>query len=134
MPVTDPIADMLTRIRNAIQAGHPRVEIPASKLKIAIAEVLAEEGFIKSFQVRDRTGRTGSDIDVELLYNEAGTSVVSGLKRVSRPGLRVYVQKREIPRPYGGLGVAILTTPRGVMTGARARRENVGGEVLCFVW
>ncbi len=134
MPVTDPIADMLTRIRNAIQAGHPRVEIPASKLKIAIAEVLAEEGFIKSFQVRDRTGRAGSDIDVELLYNEEGTPVVSGLKRVSRPGLRVYVQKREIPRPYGGLGVAILTTPRGVMTGARARRENVGGEVLCFVW
>ena len=134
MPVTDPIADMLTRIRNAIQAGHPRVEIPASKLKVAIAEVLADEGFIKSFQVRDRNGRAGADIDVELLYNEAGTSVVSGLKRVSRPGLRVYVQKREIPRPYGGLGVAILTTPRGVMTGARARRENVGGEVLCFVW
>ncbi len=134
MPVTDPIADMLTRIRNAIQAGHPRVEIPASKLKIAIAEVLTEEGFIKSFQVRDRSGRAGADIDLELLYSEEGTSVVSGLKRVSRPGLRVYVQKREIPRPYGGLGVAILTTPRGVMTGARARRENVGGEVLCFVW
>lgn len=134
MPVTDPIADMLTRIRNAIQAGHPRVTIPASRLKISIADVLAEEGFIKSFEVRDRSGRAGRELDLELLYNEAGRSVVSGLKRVSRPGLRVYVQQREIPRPYGGLGVAILTTPRGVMTGQRARRENVGGEVLCFVW
>ena len=134
MPVTDPIADMLTRIRNAIQAGHPRVDVPASRLKVAIADVLAEEGFIKSYQLRDRSGRAGSDIDLELLYNEEGRSVVSGLKRVSRPGLRVYVQKREIPRPYGGLGVAILTTPRGVMTGQRARRENVGGEVLCFIW
>ena len=134
MPVTDPVADMLTRIRNAIHAGHPRVEIPASNMKISIANVLAEEGFIRSYQVRDRAGRAGRDIDVELLYDEEGASVVTGLKRVSRPGLRVYVQKREIPRPYGGLGVAILTTPRGVMTGAQARRENVGGEVLCFVW
>ncbi len=134
MPVTDPVADMLTRIRNAIHAGHPRVEIPASKMKISIASVLEEEGFIRSYEVRERVGRAGRDLDLELLYDEEGSSVVSGLKRVSRPGLRVYVQKREIPRPYGGLGVAILTTPRGVMTGAKARRENVGGEVLCFVW
>lgn len=134
MAVTDPIADMLTRIRNAIQAGHPRVRIPHSKLKASIAGVLEEEGYIKSFEVRDRVGRAGADIEVELLYAADGRSMLSGLKRVSRPGLRVYVQQREIPRPYGGLGMAILTTPRGVMTGQRARRENVGGEVLCFVW
>ena len=134
MAVTDPIADMLTRIRNAIQAGHPRVSIPYSKLKASIAGVLEQEGYIKTFEVRDRVGRAGSDIDVELLYADDGRCMLSGLKRVSRPGLRVYVQQREIPRPYGGLGVAILTTPRGVMTGQQARRENVGGEVLCFVW
>ena len=134
MPVTDPIADMLTRIRNAIHAGHPRVSIPSSRIKVAIAEVLAEEGFIKQFEVRDRTGTAGRDLNIELLYRDDGASVLSGLKRVSRPGLRVYVQRREIPRPYGGLGVAILTTPRGVMTGHRARSENLGGEVLCFVW
>lgn len=134
MPVTDPIADMLTRIRNAIHAGHPRVAIPSSRLKISIAQVLADEGFIKQFEVRGRSGSVGSDLHVELLYRDDGSAVLSGLKRVSRPGLRVYVQRREIPRPFGGLGVAILTTPRGVMTGARARQENVGGEVLCFVW
>ncbi len=134
MPVTDPIADMLTRIRNAVQAGHPRVSIPSSRLKVSIAQVLADEGFIKEYAVQDRSGVAGRDLQLELLYREDGSSVLSGLKRVSRPGLRVYVQRREIPRPYGGLGVAILTTPRGVMTGHRARRENLGGEVLCFVW
>ena len=134
MPVTDPIADMLTRIRNAIHAGHPRVSIPSSRLKVSIAQVLAEEGFIKEFDVHERVGLTGRDLHVELLYRDDGTSVLSGLKRVSRPGLRVYVQQREIPRPYGGLGVAILTTPRGVMTGSRARQQNLGGEVLCFIW
>jgi len=134
MPVTDPIADMLTRIRNAVQAGHPRVSIPSSRLKESIAQVLADEGFIKEYAVQDRSGAAGRDLQLELLYREDGSSVLSGLKRVSRPGLRVYVQRREIPRPYGGLGVAILTTPRGVMTGHRARRENLGGEVLCFVW
>lgn len=134
MPVTDPIADMLTRIRNAIHAGHPRVSIPSSRLKVSIAQVLAEEGFIKEFDVRQRVGLTGRDLHVELLYRDDGTSVLSGLKRVSRPGLRVYVQQREIPRPYGGLGVAVLTTPRGVMTGSRARQQNLGGEVLCFIW
>lgn len=134
MPVTDPIADMLTRIRNAIRAGHSRVSIPSSRLKVAIAQVLADEGYIKEFEVRDRVGAAGADLHLELLYHEDGSSVLSGLKRVSRPGLRVYVQRREIPRPYGGLGVAILTTPRGVMTGHRARSENLGGEVLCFVW
>ena len=108
MPVTDPVADMLTRIRNAIHAGHPRVEIPASNMKISIANVLAEEGFIRSYQVRERAGRAGRDLDVELLYDEEGTSVVTGLKRVSRPGLRVYVRVGRLPVPVpAGVNVTI---------------------------
>ena len=134
MPVTDPIADMLARIRNAVTARHARVRVPASKLKVAIADVLSEEGFIESYQTRDSTRGPQPEIDIELLYKEGGDSVLAGLQRVSRPGLRVYVQRREIPRVYGGLGVAIMSTPRGVMTGRDARRQNVGGEVLCYVW
>ncbi|MCY3919544.1 MAG: 30S ribosomal protein S8 [Chloroflexota bacterium] len=134
MPVTDPIADMLARIRNAVTARHARVRVPASKMKLAIAEVLAEEGFIKSYETRDSARGPQPEIDIELLYKEGGDSVLAGLQRVSRPGLRVYVQRREIPRVYGGLGVAIMSTPRGVMTGRDARRQNVGGEVLCYVW
>ena len=103
-------------------------------MKVAIADVLAEEGFIKSYQTRDSTRGPQPEIDIELLYKEGGDSVLAGLQRVSRPGLRVYVQRREIPRVYGGLGVAIMSTPRGVMTGRDARRQNVGGEVLCYVW
>ncbi len=134
MPVTDPIADMLARIRNAVTARHARVRVPASKMKLAIAEVLAEEGFIKGYETRDSARGPQPEIDIELLYKEGGDSVLAGLQRVSRPGLRVYVQRREIPRVYGGLGVAIMSTPRGVMTGRDARRQNVGGEVLCYVW
>ena len=134
MPVTDPIADMLTRIRNAVAAGHQRVRLPASKTKTAIAEVLAEEGFIKAFTLHERVGGPQRELELELVYRDDGTAVLSGLQRVSRPGLRVYVQRREIPRVYGGLGVAILSTPRGVMTGATARRNNVGGELLCYAW
>ncbi len=134
MPVTDPIADMLTRIRNAVAARHERVRIPASKMKVALADVLAGEGFIKSYRVSTETTDPKREIDIELLYRDDGDSVLTGLQRVSRPGLRVYVQKREIPRVYGGLGVAILSTPRGIMTGHAARSENVGGEVLCYVW
>ena len=134
MPVTDPVADMLTRIRNAVTARHARVRVPASKMKVAIADVLADEGFIKSYATRDDVRGPQPEIDIELLYKEGGDSVLSGLQRVSRPGLRVYVQRREIPRVYGGLGVAIMSTPRGVMTGRDARRQNVGGEVLCYVW
>ncbi len=134
MPVTDPIADMLTRIRNAVAARHQRVGVPASKLKLAIAEVLAMEGFIKSYELHESPSGPQREIDIELLYRDDGGAVLSGIQRVSRPGLRVYVQRREIPRVYGGLGVAIISTPRGVMTGHRARRENVGGEVLCYVW
>ena len=134
MPVTDPIADMLTRIRNGVAARHERVRLPSSKLKVAIADVLAEEGFIKSFQVQDGNVVPQRELDIELLYRNDGVNVLTGLKRVSRPGLRVYVQRREIPRVFGGLGVAIMSTPRGVMTGHQARKENVGGEVLCYVW
>lgn len=134
MPVTDPIADMLTRIRNAVAARHPRVRMPASKIKIAIAAVLTDEGFVKDYELHESATGPQREIDIELQYREDGGSVLAGIRRVSRPGLRVYVQQREIPRVYGGLGVAILSTPRGVMTGHRARSENVGGEVLCYVW
>ena len=134
MPVTDPVADMLTRIRNAIAAGHQQVRLPSSKLKVSIASVLADEGFIKEFDVEEHAGTPRRDLNLELLYHQDGSPALSGLQRISRPGLRVYVQRREIPRVYGGLGVAILTTPKGVMTGTDARRQNLGGEVLCYVW
>jgi len=134
MSVSDPIADMLTRIRNATAAGHARVRMPASKMKVAVAGVLAEEGFIRSFDVHQRATGPQRELDIELIYRDDGSAILSGIKRVSRPGLRVYVQRREIPRVYGGLGVAILSTPRGVMTGQTARRENVGGEILCYAW
>ena len=130
--VTDPIADMLTRIRNALVAGHEAVQVPASKMKIAMAKVLKKEGFIKDFEVvRDGVKRT---IRIDLAYTGKKEPTISGLRRVSKPGLRVYVQKREIPRVYGGLGIAILSTPQGVMTGQEAWRRQVGGEVLCYVW
>jgi small subunit ribosomal protein S8 len=130
--VTDPIADLLTRIRNALVAGHESVQVPASKMKIAIVRVLRKEGFIKDFEVvRDGVRRT---IRIDLAYSGRKEPTISGLRRVSKPGLRVYVQKREIPRVYGGLGIAILTTPQGIMTGQEAWRRQVGGEVLCYVW
>jgi len=130
--MTDPIADLLTRIRNALVAGHESVQAPASKTKIAIARVLRKEGFIKNFEVvRDGVKRT---IRIDLAYSGRKEPTISGLRRVSKPGLRVYVQKREIPRVYSGLGIAILTTPQGVMTGQEAWRRQVGGEVLCYVW
>jgi small subunit ribosomal protein S8 len=130
--MTDPIADLLTRIRNALVAGHESVQAPASKTKIAIARVLRKEGFIRDFEVvRDGVKRT---IRIDLAYSGRKEPTISGLRRVSKPGLRVYVQKREIPRVYSGLGIAILTTPQGVMTGQEAWRRQVGGEVLCYVW
>ena len=130
--MTDPIADMLTRIRNAVVAGHEVVQIPASKMKIAIANVLKKEGFIRDFEVVPEGVKRS--IRVDLAYSQKKEPIVSGLRRVSKPGLRVYVQKREIPRVYGGLGIAILSTSRGVMTDREARKQNVGGEVLCEVW
>ncbi|MEX0783325.1 MAG: 30S ribosomal protein S8 [Dehalococcoidia bacterium] len=134
MNVSDPIADMLTRIRNAASARHDAVNIPASKMKVAIAEVLKQEGYIKSFSVATEEGKTQPTLKVELSYGGRKQPILSGLKRVSKPGLRVYVQQREIPRVYGGLGVAILSTPKGIMTGREARRQEVGGELLCYVW
>ena len=134
MNVSDPIADMLTRIRNATSARHDSVIIPASKIKVAIAKVLKEEGFIKDFAVVAEEGRPQPNLKVELSYGGRRQPVLNGLQRVSKPGLRVYVQRREIPRVYGGLGIAIISTPRGVMSGQEARRHEVGGEVLCYVW
>ncbi|HXH22706.1 MAG TPA: 30S ribosomal protein S8 [Dehalococcoidia bacterium] len=132
MSVSDPIADMLTRIRNGVHAKHDAVVMPSSKLKVAIAKVLRDEGFVKDFEVEQENGRPM--LRVYLSYTGRKDPVLTGIKRVSKPGLRVYVQKREIPRVFGGLGVAILSTPEGVMTGQAARQRNVGGEILCYVW
>ncbi|HEY33475.1 MAG TPA: 30S ribosomal protein S8 [Dehalococcoidia bacterium] len=132
MTVTDPIADMLTRVRNAVMVRHDSVLIPSSKMKLAIASILKDEGFISDYEVvRDKTQRV---IKVHLKYRDRNEPVISGLERVSKPGLRVYVQKKEIPRVYGGLGIAILSTPEGVMTGQQAWRRGVGGELLCYIW
>ena len=133
MPMTDPIADMLTRIRNAQHARHNKTIVPRSKLKIAIAKILKEEGFIEGY-VEDATGPQGT-IKVFLRYDHTGNGgIIRGLTRVSKPGRRVYVGKDDIPRVRNGLGVAILTTPRGLLTDAQARQAGVGGEVLCHVW
>jgi small subunit ribosomal protein S8 len=134
MSLSDPIADMLTRIRNASSARHDAVLMPASKIKVAIATVLKEEGFIKDYSVATEEGRPQPNLKVELSYGGRRQPVLNGLQRVSKPGLRVYVQRREIPRVYGGLGMAILSTPKGVMSGQEARRNEVGGEVICYVW
>jgi small subunit ribosomal protein S8 len=129
--VTDPIADMLTRIRNGIQARHPRVDMPASKLRTEVARILKEEGYISNFKVTEE----GKEkvLKVFLRYGSDGASAISVIERVSKPGRRVYVASDEIPRVLGGLGVNILTTPRGVMTGKSARKAHVGGELLCNV-
>jgi len=133
MSVSDPIADMLTRIRNGVAARHDSVRIPASKMKVSIARVLKDEGFIKDYSVQD-DGKPQPDLKVDLGYSTTRQPVLNGLQRVSKPGLRVYVQRREIPRVYGGLGIAIISTPKGVMTGQEARRQEVGGELLCYIW
>ena len=132
MTVTDPIADMLTRVRNALAARHDMVRIPSSKMKVALAEVLKSEGFIADFQVLRR--RPQPTLIVRLAYGENKEPRINGLKRISKPGLRIYVGKGEIPRVYGGVGVAVLSTPKGIMTGQEARRNEVGGEMLCHVW
>jgi small subunit ribosomal protein S8 len=132
MIVTDPIADMLTRIRNALMVRHDSVLVPASKIKLAIARILKEEGFITDYEVvRGKPHRT---IKIQLKYLDDNKPAISGLKRVSKPGLRVYVEKKEIPRVYGGLGITILSTSNGVRTGQEAWRQGAGGEVLCYVW
>jgi small subunit ribosomal protein S8 len=133
--MTDPIADFLTRIRNGIHAAHDEVEIPSSKLKRELARILEEQGYIEGFQTAGApAGRPGEVLTVRLKYTEDRRSVISGLRRVSRPGRRTYVDARHVPRVQGGMGTAIVSTSRGVMTGHEARRQNVGGEVVAEVW
>ena len=132
MSMTDPIADLLTRIRNAIAADHEYAEIPASKFKAEIARVLDEQGYIESFSVEP--ARVGEVLRVKIKYTEDRRSVISGLQRVSRPGRRTYTHTGELPKVLGGMGTVIMSTSRGVMTGHQARQEGVGGEVVAYVW
>ena len=132
MQITDKIADMLTRIRNASAAKHDTVDVPASNMKKAIAQILLDEGYIKGFQVID-DGKQGM-IRITLKYGVGKEAVITGLKRVSKPGLRIYTSCKDMPAVMNGLGIAIMSTPKGIMTDKQARKENVGGEVLCFVY
>jgi small subunit ribosomal protein S8 len=134
MSMTDPIADFLTRIRNGITAAHETVEIPSSKLKVELARILQEQGYIRSYDVRPAERGPGQTLFIQLKYTEARVSVISGLKRVSRPGRRSYVDSKHVPKVLGGMGTAILSTSKGVKTGHEARQEGVGGEVVAFVW
>jgi small subunit ribosomal protein S8 len=132
MSVTDPIADMLTRIRNAIMVRHDSVLVPASRIKLGIAKILKEEGFITEYEVvRGKLHRT---IKIQLRYMENNKPAISGLRRISKPGLRIYVQKKEISRVYGGLGISIISTSTGLKTGQQAWKQGTGGEILCYVW
>ena len=133
MAMTDPIADMLTRIRNGLQAGHETVDIPASKMKIEIARILKQEGFINGYSVAGETAKEKT-ITVELKYGPDNQKVITGLKRISKPGLRVYAKGDNIPRVLNGLGVAIISTSKGLMADRDARKANLGGEVVAYVW
>jgi small subunit ribosomal protein S8 len=130
--MTDPIADMLTRIRNSNNAKHNTVDIPASNIKKQLAEILLDEGFVKSYDIID-DGKQGI-IRMDLKYGQNSEKIISGIKRISKPGLRVYAKKDEVPRVLGGLGIAILSTSNGVMTDKDARKNGVGGEVVCYIW
>jgi small subunit ribosomal protein S8 len=132
MPINDPVADMLTRVRNAIQARHESVLVPHSKLKLAIAKILKEQGYIRDYDLP--RGHAHPTLRIHMAYRDGRQPAIRGLKRVSKPGLRIYVGKGEIPRVYGGIGTAIISTSRGVMTGRQAWRLGVGGELLCYVW
>ena len=132
MNTTDPIADMLTRIRNANSAKHKTVDVPASKMKTAIAEILFREGYIKSFEVISNENQ--GIIRITLKYDEKGTRVIDGIKRISKPGLRVYAGKEELPKVLNGLGIAIISTSKGLKTDKEARELGIGGEVLAYVW
>src|SRR5574338_247080 len=134
MTMTDPIADMLTRIRNANTAMHDEVSMPSSKQKEALAAILKKEGYIEDFTVADATDRPGSTLKVTMQYSPERARTISGLRRVSKPGLRVYSAATDVPRVLGGLGVAVVSTSQGLMTDREARKRNVGGEVLCYVW
>lgn len=132
MLITDPIADMLTRIRNALTAKHEDVLIPASTVKKAIAEILLEEGYIKSFDIRE--DGVAKYIHIDLKYGPNKQRVITGLKRISKPGLRIYARKDQLPKVLNGLGIAIISTSRGIMTDREARKQGVGGEVLAYIW
>ena len=132
MRLTDPIADMLTRIRNAINAKHDEVIIPASNEKLSITKILLEEGYIRGYEETENEGK--KNIVITLKYDETGDSVIQGLKRISKPGLRIYAQKDKLPRVISGLGIAIISTNKGIVTDREARKLNVGGEVLAYVW
>jgi small subunit ribosomal protein S8 len=134
MSMTDPIADFLTRVRNAIRAAHETVDIPSSKLKAELARILAEQGYIDSWSLLPAGERAGELIQIRLKYTEDRRSAISGLRRVSRPGRRTYVDAKHIPRVLGGMGTSIISTSRGVMTGHDARAAGVGGEILAQVW
>ena len=137
MTVIDPIADMLTRIRNAVMAGHTLVAMPSSKLKVEIAKIMKDEGYLEGFELVESEESSQKVLRMKIKYvgeRRARRSVISGIERVSKPGRRVYTKKQDIPWVLSGIGVAILSTPKGVMTGARARQLGVGGEILCKVW
>ncbi|MCH2429482.1 MAG: 30S ribosomal protein S8 [Acidimicrobiales bacterium] len=134
MTMTDPVADMLTRIRNANQAMHEGVKMPSSRQKVALADVLKAEGYIRGYEVSDSTTSPGKVLAIEMKYSSERERVISGVQRVSTPGLRVYSASNKIPRVLGGLGVAVISTSRGLMSDREARRRRIGGEVLCYVW
>ena len=134
MTMTDPIADMLTRIRNANVAMHDTVKMPSSKLKEALATILEREGYIEGHRVQGDVGRPGRTLEIQMKYTPERARTISGIRRVSKPGLRVYTTADRLPRVLGGLGVAVLSTSQGLMTDREAHRKRVGGEVLCYVW
>ncbi|MEG0152692.1 MAG: 30S ribosomal protein S8 [Cellulosilyticaceae bacterium] len=132
MTMTDPIADMLTRIRNANMVKHETVDVPASNMKKELARILLEEGFVRGYDVIE-DGKQGI-IRIQLKYGQIGERVITGLKRISKPGMRVYAANHEVPRVLNGLGISIISTSKGILTDRQARKENVGGEVICYVW
>lgn len=132
MSFSDPIADMLTRIRNAVAVKHSSVSVPGSKAKVAVARILKDEGFIDGFDILNAKPR--QNIRIQLKYRDRKEPAINGLKRVSKPGLRIYVGKKDIPRIYGGIGIAIISTSQGLMTGSDSWKKGVGGEFLCYVW
>ena len=133
MMVNDPVADLLTRIRNAHQARHASLKLPTSKMKVRVADILKQEGYIASSEVTTAGGKHGV-LEIALKYDSDGSPVIEGLKRVSRPGIRIYRKSKDIPSVRGGMGMAILSTSSGLMTDTQARAKNVGGEVLCYIW
>ena len=132
MPVSDPIADMLTRIRNAQLVRHPSIEMPSSKTKVSLAEILKNEGYIEDHEVV--TKQPQNVLRIKLRYDDRQEPAIVGLKRVSKPGLRIHVQRKEVPRAFGGVGISILSTSQGIMTGLEAYRKGIGGELMAYVW